>query len=74
MSYGVNRRGPDKLAEIGGAFRELIPHFDPKKQRYELEYVTKALECPELADACDTARAALGWPLQRQQEISNSRA
>ncbi len=50
----------DKLSEIGVAFQQIIPKLDPKKQRYELEYVTKALDCPELREARDAAKAALG--------------
>jgi hypothetical protein len=50
----------DKLSEIGVALQQIIPQFDPKTHRYELQYVTTALECPELSNACSAARAALG--------------
>lgn len=59
LSY-VYEGKTDKLSEIGVALQQIIPQFDPKTQRYELQYVTKALDCPQLADACGAARAALG--------------
>ena len=59
LSY-VYQEKTDKLSEIGAAFEQIIPQFDPKKQRYELEYISKALDCPELFGACVAARAALG--------------
>ena len=51
---------PDKLAEIGAALQQIVPQFDPKTQRYELEYILTASHCPELSAACSAARAALG--------------
>jgi hypothetical protein len=59
LSY-VYQEKADKLSEIGAAFEQIISQFDPKKQRYELEYVAKALDCPELSGALSAARAALG--------------
>ena len=61
----------DKLSEIAVAFQQIIPQLDSKKQRYELQQVTRALDCPELQEACDAARAALGWPLQGPEEASS---
>ena len=68
----VYERKTDKLSEIGVAFQQLIPQFDPKKKSYELKYMTTALDCPELLDARNAARAALGEPPQMPKEAFNS--
>jgi hypothetical protein len=63
LSYVYEGDSP-KLQEIGIALQQIVPQLDPAKNRDELAYITKALDCPELDGARSAARAALGWPLE----------
>jgi zinc-ribbon domain len=65
LSY-VYEGNSARLQEIGAALQLMVPQLDPKTRGDELAYITKALDCPELHAARAAARAALGWPPERE--------
>jgi hypothetical protein len=72
LSY-VYEGNNERLQDIGIALQNIVPQLDPTSQKDELAYVTKALECPELHAARAAARAALGWPPEREATTAGER-